>query len=163
MGRSSSSYRIAIRTAVHETIGYSPFFVNFGREHKISGQEHRHRLAEEETAESLPNMVKRRQQGFQDMFAKISSRLKTAHEKNKRTYDLRRRPVSYNVGDKVWRKNKTLSDATIGYTAKLAPKYLGPFNIRKKIGYCTYQLMDENGSSCGTWHAQELKPYFEPP
>lgn len=157
-----ASIACAIRTAEHETIGFSPYFVNFGREHKLSGEEHQHPLQDSEN-QPIEEEVNRRQRGFQEMFKKIQSRLQAAHEKNKRHFDLRRRPVDYEVGDKVWRKNKSLSDAVLYYSSKLAPKYIGPFTIRKKVGYYTYQLEDKYGSLSGIWHAQDLKSYFEPP
>lgn len=76
----------------------------------------------------------------------------------KKTYDLRRRPVQFSVGDKVWKKNKTISDAVNYYSAKLAPKFIGPFTIHKKTSYNTYELRDDNNRSVGIWHVQDLKP-----
>jgi hypothetical protein len=61
--------------------------------------------------------------GFRKLYQDIAAKLKTAHERDKRVYDLRRRPVQYLVGQQVWRKDKSLSDAIANYSAKLRPKY----------------------------------------
>jgi hypothetical protein len=48
------------------------------------------------------------------------------------------------------------------YVAKLGPKYIGPFTISRKVGYCTYELEDDSGTKKGHWHVQDVKPVNEP-
>lgn len=151
----------AIRTAKHEVIGYTPFFVNFGRNYIGSGRAHEEvNRSEIDFSDSVNNRI----MGFQKMFADIQRKLQLAHERSKNNYNLRRREVRYEVGQYVWRRNKVLSDATKNFSAKLAPKYVGPFRIRKRIGYLTYELVDGD-RSVGNWHVQDLKPYLgdDPP
>lgn len=74
-------------------------------------------------------------------------------------YDLRKRPANFQVGQSVWRRNYVLSNAANYITAKLSPKFIGPFIIKKKLGLCTYELMDpETNTFKGTWHAKDLRP-----
>lgn len=157
-----SAIACAIRTARHEGIGYSPFFVNFGRNYIGSGKMHDevHRN-EIDPSDSIDSRVI----GFRKMFTDIEHKLQVAHERNRNNYNLRRREVQYDVGQYVWKRNKVLSDATKDFSAKLAPKYMGPFRVRRKIGYLTYELVDENERSVGKWHVQDLKPYLgdDPP
>jgi hypothetical protein len=154
----------AIRTSRHETTGYTPYFTNFGREHKLLGSEFDHPIpASDDNPDST---TRKRLVGFRKLYQDIAAKLKTAHERDKRVYDLRRRPVQYLVGQQVWRKDKSLSDATANYSAKLGPKYVGPFVISRKCGSWTYELADEHGNNKGIWHVQELKPVhpdYEPP
>jgi hypothetical protein len=154
----------AIRTSRHETTGYTPYFTNFGREHKLLGSEFDHPIpASDDNPDST---TRKRLVGFRKLYQDIAAKLKTAHERDKRVYDLRRRPVQYLVGQQVWRKDKSLSDATANYSAKLGPKYIGPFVISRKCGSWTYELADEHGNNKGIWHVQELKPVhpdYEPP
>lgn len=147
----------AIRTSRHETTGFTPYFLNFGREHKLYGQDY---------AEEIPNndldpgdFVKKRQAGFVKLFQEVQEKIKTSRVRNQRRYNLRRRPVEYVPGQEVWRKNKSISDAVKHYSAKLAPLYLGPFIIKRKTGTCTYELQDRAGESKGVWHVQNLKAY----
>lgn len=146
----------AIRTARHEVTGYSPYFVNFGREHKLFGTDYLDRIPD--AALDLNDEIKQRQSGYSKMFVDISKKLKTSQENSKRTYDLRRRSVQYVVGQKVWRRNKCQSDALNFFNAKLAPKFIGPFRICKKLGSWTYELEDDLGNKKGVWHVQDLKP-----
>lgn len=147
----------AINTSRHEITGYTPYFINFGREHILYGKCFDERVS---NTDPTPD---NRQEGFKQMYLNIYDRLQVAHEKNRSHYNLRRRHVDYQIGQKVWRKNKAHSDASAGFTAKFAPKFLGPFLIKRKTGYCTYELQDDNDISKGVWHVQDLKAYDHDP
>lgn len=147
----------AIRTSKHETIGYSPYYVNFGREHKIRGSDFKEFAQQQDL--KLDDEISNRQHGFRKMFADVERKIQRASERNRERYNLRRRPQNYDIGDKVWRRNKCLSDASRAFSASLAPKFVGPFIINKKTGTWTYELKDEDGILRGNWHVQDLKPY----
>ena len=97
----------AIRTSRHETTGYSPYFANFGREHQLYGHDADHDLSDE--PENLGDTVRKRQEVYKRMYQDIVGKLAKAFARNKRTYDLRRRPVHYVVRQQVWRRDKSLS------------------------------------------------------
>lgn len=153
-----SAVACAIRTARHETTQYTPYFINFGKEHRIRGDSFETDL--DTHSSQLPTSIEKRLDSFKHITTQIVERLKNAHIKNQHYYNLRRRHVNYELGTQVWRKNKSISDATKDYTEKLSPKFLGPFTIKKKIGYLTYELLDSQNKYAGTWHVQDLKPYL---
>lgn len=150
----------AIRTSPSETTKHSPYFILFGREHKLYGSDHLSKFPSQQVNVDL--YVKDRQEGFVKLYQQVQARIKSTRTQNANRYNLRRRPVAFSNGDKVWRKNKVLSNAANYYTAKLAPTYLGPFTIKRKCGSWSYELQDESGNSKGVWHVQELKPYLDP-
>lgn len=155
-----AAFGCALRVAKHETIGYSPFFVNFGRHYVGSGKAYASKISDENPTEVPMADIERRGLGYRKMFMDVSKRLRLAHERSKRVYDLRRRPVSFSPGDRVWRRNKLLSDAAAHINAKLAPKFVGPFVVRRKIGTCSYEIEEAPGKH-NIWHVQDLKPAFE--
>ncbi|KAG5874963.1 hypothetical protein JTB14_016759 [Gonioctena quinquepunctata] len=66
--------------------------------------------------------------------------------------------LEFHVGDKVWKRNKVLSNASKNFSSKLAPRY-SLCTIAKKKSKLVHDLENENGSNAGEWHLQDLKPY----
>lgn len=145
----------AIRTNVSEVTGVTPFFVVFGREHKSTGDSYRSPIG----SDLIDFTSSSRQQVLSSVFKDVKEKLEQAHRKTKARYDLRRRPIQFLVGQKVFRKNHVLSNAANAFTAKLAPKYVGPFVIKKKLSPLAYELADHQGKSGGVWHIQDLKAH----
>jgi hypothetical protein len=146
----------AYRSARHEVTAASPYFINFGQEMITHGDEYTTRLIPDNTdtgrhiVDKVDNLKKVRE--F------VQKRLSVAYERNRKQYNLRRRHVNYNVGDLVWKRQFVLSDAANYFASKLAGKFCGPFKIRKKLGYCVYELEGDNGKSIGNFHVKDLKP-----
>jgi hypothetical protein len=58
------------------------------------------------------------------IFNEVRHKLHRAYVRYSDRYNLDRQDVQFEVGQKVWRRNKVLSDQARGYTAKLAPRYV---------------------------------------
>lgn len=137
----------------------SPYFVVFGKDHILSGSCHKAlSLNEKNLNIELSEILPSRSAELDKVYESVAKRLKCAYDKVSRRYNLRRRPITYCVGDTVWHKNHALFDKSRYFAAKLSPKYVGPFKVRKKTGTCTYELVDDFGKSVGTWHVNNLKP-----
>ncbi|KAJ8909246.1 hypothetical protein NQ315_007343 [Exocentrus adspersus] len=98
-----------------------------------------------------------RNESFRNMFVDVKHRLEVAGEKNCDRYNLRRRHVEFLPNQLVWRKNYVLSDAAKYFSQKLAPKYIGPLLVHKRVSPWTYELRDSIGNSKGVWHIKDLK------
>lgn len=83
-----------IRTSKHEVTGQTPFFVNFVKEHCVSGKDYQHPVKDSE-------MPLDRSNGLKTVYRDVEKRIQIAHERSKVRYDLRRRPVEYKMGDRV--------------------------------------------------------------
>lgn len=146
----------ALRTSTHETTGLTPYFINFGRNMVLSGEDYSFKEAlgcEDGTQEGATS----RNNHFRAMFQDVKDRLELANEKSCDRYNLRRRHVEFLPNQVVWRRNYVLSDASKYFTKKLAPKYIGPFFIKKKISPWTYELRDDLGNPKGVWQVKDLK------
>ena len=71
----------------------------------------------------------------------IRDHLKTAQSRQKSYADKRRRPLEFEVGDFVFLKVKAHRGfIRFGSKGKLAPRYIGPFEITERIGNVSYRL-----------------------
>lgn len=152
-----SKVACAIRTSQHEVLGVSPYYANFGRDMVTSGREVP--LVEDGSGnvQDLGEIAER----FKELRVDIGKKLEVASKRAAQAYNLRRRDVQYHPGDLVWRRNFSLSDAANYYAAKLAPKFVGPFEVKKRVSPWTYVLKDSKGKERGTWHVKDLKPYTD--
>lgn len=135
------SVSCAIRTLVHEVTFYTPFLVNFGREHIINGVQYEDQNVDRSSLKVTRDFGNlHRSAGFRKLFESIEVKLAKAHESTSSGYNLRHRHVEYKAGDTVCHKNHSLSNKSKFFAAKLSPKYVGPFKIKAKAGRCSYEL-----------------------
>ncbi|XP_076940234.1 uncharacterized protein LOC143609341 [Bidens hawaiensis] len=76
-----------------------------------------------------------------DKIHQVKQKLKAARDRQKSYADVRRKPLSFEIGDKVFLKVSPWKGVIrFGKTGKLAPRYIGPFEIVAKIGPVAYRL-----------------------
>ena len=95
-----------------------------------------------------------------DKIIKICERIKTARDRQKSYADNRWKPLEFNVGDKVLLKVSPWKGVVrFGKKGKLAPRYVGPFEILKRIGPVAYKLHlpQELSNIHDTFHISNLK------
>ena len=80
-------------------------------------------------------------QEMTDKIFQIKDRLKAARDRQKRYADVRRKPLEFQVGDKVMLKVSPWKGVVrFGKQGKLSPRFIGPFEIFAHIGPVAYQL-----------------------
>lgn len=146
----------ALRTARHEVTQLTPNFVFFGRDLRISGEQPVLRPTSGQQAwEHEP-----RSEELKKVYQAVSTRLKKAYEQSRTRYNLRHRNETFQLGQKVWRRNYALSDASKGFTAKLARRFDGPYVIIDVPSPFSYEIADpETNRSCGVWNGKDLKSH----
>ncbi|GJR72629.1 putative reverse transcriptase domain-containing protein [Tanacetum coccineum] len=71
----------------------------------------------------------------------IKSRIQAARDRQKSYADVRRKPLEFQVGDKVMLKLSPWKGVICyGKRGKLNPRYVGPFKILAKVGIVAYRL-----------------------
>ncbi|KAD4179825.1 hypothetical protein E3N88_28416 [Mikania micrantha] len=92
--------------------------------------------------------------------AQVRARLKAAQDRQKSYADKRRRPIEFNVGDRVLLKVSPWKGLIrFRKRGKLSPRYIGPFKILARIGKVAYrlELPDELSSIHPTFHVSHLR------
>ncbi|GKA68214.1 putative reverse transcriptase domain-containing protein [Tanacetum coccineum] len=90
----------------------------------------------------------------------IRDRLKAARDRQKSYADNRRKPIEFQVGDHVMLKVSPWKGVVrFGKKGKLAPRFVGPFEILERIGSVAYRLRlpEELSSVHDTFHVSNLK------
>lgn len=136
----------AIRTAVHESSKFTPFFINFGREMVLYGKDVR----------SPGTTTEKKHEEMEKVFKIVQTNLKNAYNRYSKTYNLRSTAKTFEEGEKVLRKNFKLSNAVERYNAKLGQQFVEA-EVYQKIGSCTYILKDPGGRIIGRYHANDLR------
>ncbi|GJW87074.1 putative reverse transcriptase domain-containing protein [Tanacetum coccineum] len=95
-----------------------------------------------------------------DKVVVIKERLQAVRDCQKRYADNRRKPLEFEVGDRVMLKVSPWKGVVrFGKKGKLAPRYVGPFEILERIGPVAYQLRlpEELSGVHDTFHVSNLK------
>lgn len=95
-----------------------------------------------------------------DKIFKIRERLKAARDRQKSYADVRRKPLEFQVGDKVLLKVSPWKGVVrFGKRGKLNPRYIGPFEILARVGPVAYRLKlpEELNGVHDTFHVSNLK------
>ncbi|GJV91022.1 reverse transcriptase domain-containing protein [Tanacetum coccineum] len=95
-----------------------------------------------------------------DKVVLIKKKLKAARNRQKSYADNRRKPLEFEVGDRVMLKVSPWKGVIrFGEKGKVVPRYVGPFEILKRIGHVAYRLrLPEKLSGVHyTFHVSNLK------
>nr|GEX32591.1 reverse transcriptase domain-containing protein [Tanacetum cinerariifolium] len=90
----------------------------------------------------------------------IKSRIQAACDRQKSYADVRRKPLEFQVGDKVMLKVSPWKGVIhFGKRGKLNPRYIGPFKILAKVGTVAYrlELPEQLSRVYSTFHVSKLK------
>ncbi|XP_032676841.1 uncharacterized protein LOC116846730 [Odontomachus brunneus] len=145
-----SQIKFAFNTAQNEGTGYTPAFLNNGRE--LAGP------CELERKQSPGTTSTNIHEQLKDAYELVKIHMARAFQKQEKAYNLRRRAWKPHIGDIVWKRAHTLSSKEKAINAKLAPKYIGPLTVKRIISPVIVDLIDENKKWYKHIHIHDLKP-----
>lgn len=150
----------AMNTTINETTKFAPAFLNYGRHPKPPATL---RQIEEEPLQITPGDPKKLANRFhklKDIYDAVSRYMMESNQRQKRHYDLRRRPHAFKVGNLVVKKQHILSNKAAHFSAKLAPRYEGPYKIETFISENIVELTKEGvPHKTVRAHVSDLKKY----
>ncbi|GJY05595.1 putative reverse transcriptase domain-containing protein [Tanacetum coccineum] len=92
--------------------------------------------------------------------SQINARMQAARDRQKSYADLKRKPMEFQVGDKVMLKVSPWKGVVrFGKRGKLNPRYVGPFKVIERVGEVAYklELPEELSRVHNTFHVSNLK------
>ncbi|GJV41719.1 putative reverse transcriptase domain-containing protein, partial [Tanacetum coccineum] len=145
------------------------YVVNFGGSYQLSircapfealyGRKCRSHVLWAEIIESSLTTLKLVQE-MTDKVVLVKEKPKAARDHQKSDVDYRRKLLEFEVGDRVLLKVTSCKGVVrFGKKGKLAPRYVGPFEIFERIGLVAYslRLLEKLNSVHDTFHVSNLK------
>uniref|UniRef100_A0A6G5A9C4 Putative tick transposon n=1 Tax=Rhipicephalus microplus TaxID=6941 RepID=A0A6G5A9C4_RHIMP len=146
----------AYNSSRHDTAGFSPFFLLFGRDPALPFDT------------LLPAALNDKSQYARDAIMKAQAarqvarrRLLDSQDNQKSVYDARHRDVHFTPGDLVllWFPSRR-----VGLSEKLLPRYSGPYRILRQVTDVTYEITPTDPAilhpHTDVVHVTRLKPYY---
>ena len=146
---------MAYNTSVHQSTGFSPFFLMFGRPARIPVDLEYGTAPMEET--SPQEYGRNLRQRLEKAFSAVRIHTGAALERQKELYNRRVHGEEYQVGDLVWLHNPIIPK---GAKRKLHCPWIGPYKVVKKLSTVVYRIQDTRPSRRKRLvvHFDRLKP-----
>lgn len=147
----------SLRSSVHQAIQTSPFQALFGLAMVQHGSQYDllkklNCLNESMSIEEPPLCDK-----IQFIHEKLKENLEKSHKLYEKQYNLRSKPVTFKVGQEVYKRNFILSNKTKNINSKFCQKFI-KCRIRAIVGSNRYELEDQAGKkSLGIFHAKDIR------
>lgn len=156
-------FAYAINSSKQTSTGFSPNLLMFGREVLPASHLRKKLEPSEDVVQECdyPQFV-RSQARLEELYELVDRHQLKASAQQANYYDRRHNvTISYQVGDKGWRKNFRQSSAADHYNSKLDRLFVGPYTIVQQVSPVIYVLAKESGVVEGPYHIKDLRRYLD--
>ena len=148
-------FLLAYRSAVHETTGYTPSQMLFGRELRLPCDLFFGRPPD--TPSSPEEYLRDLQARFEDVHNFARERISMATERMKTRYDIKATNHEFQEGEKVWLWNPVRRK---GLSPKLQSNWDGPYTVLKRLNDVVVRIRKSPSSKPKVVHYDRLAPYY---
>ena len=149
-------FLMAYRSAVHETTGFTPAQVMFGRELRLPPDVMFGRPPDQPCApEGFVHDLEKRLSAVHDL---VRTHIRVEGDRMKTRYDLRANSAGFQEGDLVWLYNPA---RTKGRSPKLQRHWEGPYTVVKRINDVVYRIQRGPRQKMKVVHLHRLAPYHQ--
>ena len=150
---------LAYRTAIHESTGYTPFLVMFGRSPSLPVDVMLGHMLQQK--KKIPQYVQNIQRSLKGTFSLVRQQLDAAHQRQKRSVDKASTgECLFQVGDIVWLYVPAIMS---GLSRKLSSLWRGPYTVLDKVTNVNYMIQLIGSTKCQIVRANRLKLYYGHP
>ena len=144
----------AYRTSLHESTGYSPCFVNFGRSPVLPVDVMLGRFDRERNDGSIPQYIKEVRKTLKNAYDVIRVNLDAAQKKRKDVKDKHCSEMNFRIGDRVWLFNPAVR---VGQAKKFSSMWRGPYTVIDRVSPVNYRIQLIGTTSTQIVHHNRLK------
>lgn len=151
-----SEVQFAINTAVQQSTGFSPAYLNLGRNPRIPSSVYEDCEIRPGVVNFDPNELGTR---MKETLQLVKNNMARASVMQAKHYNLRRRDWQPAVEELVYKKMFHLSNAANNFAAKLAPSFSGPFIVHNYVSPTVVELKEVGRKSKKIFraHLKDLK------
>ena len=151
----------AYRTSLHESTGFSPFFVNYGRSATLPIDVMLGRMSSSsEGGKEVSEYVEQVTLSLKAAYNKIRQSIEETHKANKARYDKKVSGRNFVVGDLVWLYVPAIKS---GRTKKFSCLWRGPYTVIDKTSVVNYKVQLLGSMKTVVVHRNRLKTCFGRP
>jgi len=150
----------AYRTAIHESTGYTPFHLMFGRSPQLPIDVMLGRVDDQSEAfAAYTPYVQELHEKLRNAYGLVRKSLAAVHAQQKKIYDKKSSESAFKIGDRVW----LFVPAVPTRTKKLASLWRGPYTVVDKTGPVNYRVQLIRSTATLVVHRNRLKHCFGDP
>lgn len=153
----------ATRTTVNRSTGFTPAYLNFGRDVAFPLDNQLVSVSQEAGRRSFAKFAQDTRTRLSEAVREARENLDVARLQQATQYNRGRRNLQFEVGDVVLKRTHPLSDAAKGFAASLAQRWDGPYVVVEKLSRLSYRLEHcETGQQLRSIHVNDLKHFLVP-
>ncbi len=149
-------FRFSLNSAVHESTGVTPAELNLSRHLKgpLDAELSPQLCAPDTSAYATADQIAE----FKKL---VNDNLEKAKRRQKHNYDKGRRDGEFSEKYRVWIRTHPYSKADKSFSAKLAPRWKGPYRVTRKVGPINFEVvLEDTGEDLRVVNVTQIKPCY---